>query len=96
MLNAVKPALMATPAQEAPPQQPATRREQNDDSAGLVAFTQEADLTAEALDLLKKADNDGVPAFMTENLTRIARENGVQVSPEMTPNDVIGRLRERV
>lgn len=52
-------------------------------------------LAAEAKDLLAKVQEGGVPAYMTDNLARIARENGVEVQPEMTPNQVIDALRER-
>ena len=52
-------------------------------------------LTAEAEDVLATADRGGVPMFTSANLARIALENGVDVSPEMTPNDIIDALRRR-
>jgi len=50
-------------------------------------------LTAE--DVLATADRGGVPMFTSANLARIALENGVDVSPEMTPNDIMDALRRR-
>ena len=52
-------------------------------------------LTAEAEDLLETAERGGVPMFTSANLARIAQENGVDVSPDMTPNDIIDALRRR-
>jgi hypothetical protein len=52
-------------------------------------------LTAEAEDVLASADRGGVPMFTSANLARIALENGVDVSPDMTPNDIIDALRRR-
>jgi hypothetical protein len=52
-------------------------------------------LTAEAEDVLATADRGGVPMFTSANLARIALENGVDVSPEMSPNDIIDALRRR-
>lgn len=53
----------------------------------------DARLTAEARALLAQADAGGVPAFITQNLRRIAVENGVTVSPDMTPNAILDALR---
>lgn len=52
-------------------------------------------LTAEAASLLAAVDAGGVPAIMTNNLKRIAQENGIQVTKSMTPNDVIDELRAK-
>jgi hypothetical protein len=52
-------------------------------------------LTSEAEALLKSVDEGGTPAFMTNNLKRIAKENGVDVGPKDTPNDVVDRLRAK-
>jgi hypothetical protein len=52
-------------------------------------------LTSEAKALLRVADGGGVPLFASQNLRRIARENGVEVTDETTPNDVIDALRSR-
>ncbi|MBV9581388.1 MAG: hypothetical protein JO057_22645 [Chloroflexi bacterium] len=52
-------------------------------------------LTAEALQVIAAADQGGMPMFTSANLARIARENGVDLSPEMTPNDIIAELRRR-
>jgi hypothetical protein len=52
-------------------------------------------LTREARALVEKAAQGGVPMYTTANLVRIAEENGVAVSPEMTPNHIIDALRRR-
>lgn len=52
-------------------------------------------LTREARVLLEKASQGGVPMYTTANLARIAEENGISVSPDMTPNQVIEALRRR-
>jgi hypothetical protein len=52
-------------------------------------------LTAEALRVIADADQGGMPMFISANLARIAAENGVEVSSEMTPNDIIAELRRR-
>ncbi len=51
-------------------------------------------LSAEARALLAKIDEGGIPLAVTENLERIARENGIEVSWEMTPNEIVRRLRK--
>jgi hypothetical protein len=50
-------------------------------------------LTAEAQQVIAAADQGGVPLFTSANLRRIAQENGVDVSADMTPNDIIDALR---
>jgi hypothetical protein len=52
-------------------------------------------LTPEAEDVLATADKGGVPMFTSANLARIAQENGIDVTPDMTPNDIINELRRR-
>ena len=52
-------------------------------------------LTAEALQVIAAADQGGTPMFTSANLARIAKENGVEVTSEMTPNDIIAELRRR-
>jgi hypothetical protein len=52
-------------------------------------------LTAEALQVIAAADQGGMPMFTSANLARIAKENGVEVSSDMTPNDIIAELRRR-
>jgi transcriptional regulator with XRE-family HTH domain len=56
-------------------------------------FTQKT-VTPEASDLLGKVDKGGVPGFMTNNLRRIAQENGIVVTDADTPNTVIQKLRD--
>ena len=52
-------------------------------------------LTPDAMDLLAKVDAGGVPGFMSNNLRKIAAENGVAVTSNMTPKDVVNALRAR-
>jgi hypothetical protein len=52
-----------------------------------------ANLTPEAEEVLARADAGGVPLYTTPNLSRIAAENGVNVSAETTPNEIIDALR---
>ena len=102
MLDAVvEPTLVGSPNRGAPSHQAEAQRTPSPTTGqdnGLVSFTRESDpsLTPEAEDLLSKADSGGVPAFMTANLIRIAEENGLSVSPNMTPNQLIAELRRMV
>jgi hypothetical protein len=50
-------------------------------------------LTREAGDLLRSVDAGGIPAFVTANLLRIARDNGVAPPPHWTPNEIVAALR---
>jgi hypothetical protein len=50
-------------------------------------------LTPDAEALLKSVADGGVPAMMTNNLKRIAKENGIEVTPKDTPNSVIDKLQ---
>lgn len=52
-----------------------------------------AGVTAAASALLESVDAGGVPAFVTANLLQIARDNGLQVMPAWTPNDIVDALR---
>jgi len=52
-------------------------------------------LTPEADALLRSVDDGGVPGFISRNLERIANENGVEVTKQMTPTDVINALRAK-
>jgi hypothetical protein len=61
-------------------------------ASDLFTFTKRT-LSAEARELLAKIDEGGIPLMMTQSLERIARAHGIEVSREMTPNDIIRRLR---
>jgi hypothetical protein len=52
-------------------------------------------LTDEAQELLRKVDAGGVPSFISGNLERVARENGVNVAEGMTPNEIIDGIRRK-
>jgi len=52
-------------------------------------------LTAEALQVIAAADHGGTPMYTSANLARIAQENGVEVSSDKTPSDIVAELRRR-
>lgn len=52
-------------------------------------------VTSEAQQLLASVDAGGVPVIVTNNLRRIAAENGVEVTSGMRPNDVVAALRQK-
>ena len=54
-----------------------------------------SNLTREADDLLKSVNEGGVPSFMTNNLRRVARQNGIKVEANTTPNDIIEALQTK-
>ena len=51
-------------------------------------------ITPEASDFLNAAAQ-GMPANITNNLRRIARENGISITRNMTPQDVVDALRAK-
>lgn len=53
-----------------------------------------SNLTADAEALLASVDAGGTPAFMTNNLRRIAKENGIDTTGK-TPDGVIAELRAK-
>ena len=53
-------------------------------------------LSAEARALLAKIDEGGIPLLLTENLERIAKAHGIEISRGMTPNEIVRRLRKMV
>lgn len=54
-------------------------------------------LTKSALDLLKSVADGGVPAMMTNNLRKIAIDNGIKdLTPAWTPNQVIEALQTKL
>jgi GH24 family phage-related lysozyme (muramidase) len=54
-----------------------------------------SNLSKDADALLKTVDDGGVPSFMTNNLKRIARQNGIKLEADTTPNDVIEALKAK-
>jgi hypothetical protein len=52
-------------------------------------------LTQSAIDLLQSVDAGGVPAFVTANLVQIALDNGVDISGQQTPNEIIELIRAK-
>ncbi len=61
-------------------------------ASDLFTFTKRT-LSSEARQLLAKIDEGGIPLVVTENLERIAKAHGIEVSRKTTPNEIVGRLR---
>jgi hypothetical protein len=80
---------------QTPADEPPGVRQSSRSPAGPSDEVPLAALTLEAQALVDKAAQGGVPMYMTANLARIAEENGVSVSAEMTPNQIIDELRRR-
>jgi hypothetical protein len=59
-----------------------------------VPASRKLSLSSEARALLAKVDEGGIPFIITRNLERIANEHGIEVTDSMTPNELIGRLRD--
>jgi hypothetical protein len=61
-----------------------------------VAETQAAPLTKEAVDLLSSVD-EGIlqPTLITNNIEKIASDNGIEITSEMTASDVVDALRDK-
>jgi len=57
---------------------------------------QPSTLTQDAQDLIRSVEAGGVPAMMTNNLRRIAKENGIELTPQTTPNDIIAALQTKL
>jgi hypothetical protein len=81
--------------EQTPADQPPGVRQSSRSPAGPCDEVFRAALTPEAQALVDKAAHGGVPLYTTANLARIAEENGVAVSAEMTPNQIIDALRRR-
>lgn len=52
-------------------------------------------LTKEAEDLLASIGEGSKPTFITKNLEKIAKENGIEVTDKMSADDVINALKEK-
>lgn len=52
-------------------------------------------VTKAASDLLQAVDAGGIPAFISNNLLEIAKENGIAVPENCTPNELIALLRKK-
>ncbi len=62
-------------------------------ASDLFTFTKRP-LSSEARELLARIDEGGIPLVVTENLERIARAHGIEVSRQTTPNEIVRRLRK--
>ena len=52
-------------------------------------------LTKDAEDLLASIKEGSKPTFITKNLERIAKDNGVEITDKMSADDVINALKEK-
>ncbi len=46
-------------------------------------------------DLLRSVDAGGIPAFVSSNLIEIAYDNGIDVSDDWTPNEIVDAIRAK-
>jgi hypothetical protein len=83
VLTAMKPGLV---------ERSATPKEVRTESNVTVPKTP---LTQEARDLLAKIEAGGIPMYVNSNLEKIARENGIEVTSQMKPEEVIERLKTK-
>lgn len=81
-----KPTLVRKTAKAIPPDAPEPIKT---DTPNLIRNGQ----TDEVRNLLAKVGQGGVPLYMTDTLRRIADDHGIEVTPSMTPNDIIERLK---
>lgn len=88
-LEFMKPGLVA------PDAAPAIPRTSVLASVSLQPLDTATPLTGEAEELLEKVEDGGVPAYRTGNLDRIAQENGIEVLPNSTSNEIIEELMRR-
>ena len=52
-------------------------------------------VTESACELLQAVDSGGVPAFVTANLRQIAQDNGVELTDDWTPNEIVDAVRSK-
>ena len=64
------------------------------DQTMVVTAVQSVGVTETASDLLRSVDAGGVPAFVSSSLREIARDNGLEVADDWTPNQIIDALRK--
>lgn len=64
------------------------------DQSMVVTAVQYVGVTETASDLLRSVDAGGVPAFVSSNLREIAQDNGLLVTDDWTPNQIIDALRK--
>jgi hypothetical protein len=67
----------------------------NQEGAVETTGTEAAPLTKEAEDLLSSIGEGSKPTLVTNNLEKIANDNGIEVTGEMTADDVVNALREK-
>jgi hypothetical protein len=53
-------------------------------------------ITPLASELLHSVDTGGVPAFVTSSLKQIALENGIVITDQSTPNQIIEAIRSKI
>lgn len=73
---------------------------QNEVAAGLIETPasltpgiQYVGVTPAASELLRSVDAGGVPAFVTSSLRRIAEDNGIDITSQWSPNQIVAAIR---
>lgn len=52
-------------------------------------------VTAAAYALLQSVDSGGIPAFVTSHLKQIALDNGIPLTDQWTPNQIVEAIRRK-
>jgi hypothetical protein len=70
---------------------------QGDAGTGLTGQSgiQYSGVTQAACELLHAVDAGGVPAFVTAALRQIAEDNGIEITVEWTPNQIVESIRSK-
>lgn len=64
-------------------------------TAPITSGVQYCGITPAACELLRAVDAGGVPAFVTNNLKQIAKDNGIEVTIQWTPNEIVAAIRAK-
>lgn len=52
-------------------------------------------ITHSACELLRSVDAGGIPAFVTSSLIQIATDNGIAVTSQWSPNEIVDAIRRK-
>lgn len=63
--------------------------------APIISGVQYIGVTSAACELLRAVDASGVPTFVTNNLKQIAKENGIDITIQWTPNEIVEAIRKK-
>ena len=53
------------------------------------------DISPEVEEILRSIEIGGTPAFISKKLERVAKENGIEITSNTTPNEIIEKLRKK-